>query len=59
MNKNRLFELDDKIFEELVECQVKEQDFRKKTMKKVRKKNNTKLFEQLMEEDLKKKGYIK
>ena len=55
---NDLFKLDDKTFEAIVECQVKEQDFRKKTMKKVRKKNNTKLFEQLMEEDLKKKGYI-
>lgn len=54
-----LFELDDRTFESIVECQVKEQDFRKKTMKKVRKKNNYKLFEQLMKEDLKKKGYIK
>lgn len=54
---NKLFELDDKTFEALVECQVKETKFRKKY--KAKKKNNHKLFELLMEEDLKKKGYIK
>lgn len=53
-----LFTLDDKTFEAIVECQAKEQTFRKKYKAK-KKKNNTKLFEQLMEEDLKKKGYIK
>lgn len=56
---NKLFELDDRVLVGLMESQMKEKDFRKKTMKKVRKKNNTKLWEELNEKHLKELGYIK
>ena len=59
MDKNKLFELDDKTFEAIVECQVKEKDFRKKCFTRRKSRNNHRLFEQLMEKDLKDKGYIK
>ncbi len=59
MDKNKLFELDDKTFEAIVECQVKEKDFRKKSTVKKKSRSNHRLYEQLMEKDLKEKGYIK
>lgn len=60
MKKDKLFELDDKTFEAVMECLVKEKEFRESTkITKKKRKENIKLFEQLMEDDLKKKGYIK
>lgn len=58
MDKNRLNELDDAAFNELMAAQVNKTKKQVKTKQK-RRKNNTKLFEQLMEKDLKEKGYIK
>ena len=55
---DKLFELDDRVLQGLMESQMKEKDFRKKTMKKV-KKADPKLWEKLFEENLKKEGYIK
>ena len=48
--------MDDLIQKELEKAMSKTPAKKKKTKSK---KGNTKLFEQLMEEDLKKKGYIK
>lgn len=62
MNIDDLFQFDAERFDKLMEeLNKKEQDFRDESMKTVKKKrrSNHKLFEQLMEKDLKKKGYIK
>lgn len=56
---DKLFELDDRVLVGLMESQMKEKDFRKKTMKKAKKKASPKLWEKLFEENLKKEGYIK
>lgn len=52
-----IYKLDDKLDQLLEDCVNKERKFRKSC--KPKKKPNHKLFEQLMDEDLKKKGYIK
>lgn len=55
---NNIFKLDEEKLDQLLQdCVNKEQKFRKSCRPK--KKPNRKLYEQLMEEDLKKKGYIK
>jgi len=62
MNINDLFQFDEERFDKLMEeLNKKEQDFRDESMKTVKKKrkSNYRLFEQLMEKDLKEKGYIK
>jgi hypothetical protein len=61
MSKDNLFELDDKTFDAIIECQVKEKDFRKKctTKKKPKGDDWVKTFLKLRDEDLRKNGYIK